>query len=538
MKVLIKLSSISLFINIFLKIYSQETLDRVSLSNGTIVTDKGTLLRGAYVSTDWNNILPNREDITSIKNYGLNALHLYAECAAFQSPGERVNMVDSIVKWTKEDSIYLIITVGNCTSIDFDGDFTLDFWEFYAPRYKDEKHVIYEIKNEPYFGIPYSEEVIKMEKNAYKIIKENAPETHVMFFGYANLVNWEGVMTDINALGEDIDWSNASIGFHSYIMSPDDVDSAITFLKSTGYPIMSTEMPMIMIDNWESTLNFRQIEIHEKHDISYLLFMNPNELKNDAYYKDIIEDYNISWDPDFGNWPYKANQNGRIWNAEDQIEAEMFDLQGGEQPNGVVSYLADESYAGMIDNNDWLMFENVDFGLGLNYFEAYYSSFNNSGEIEIYIDSPNNEKIVSCNYESTGGWENWNIAGCQIDNISGIHSLYLKFKEGGFNLNWIKFSLQEFTIIDNSSIMHNTYFSIYPNPVNNEINIFYQLENDGIVEICIYNLAGVKSKTIIFKPQIKGQYYIHESADNLEQGLYFIQITTNSYSGIQKIIKY
>lgn len=52
---------------------------RPQIANGTLVTDRGTPLRGVYWSTDWGGELPAREALARIRDYGLNALHLYAE---------------------------------------------------------------------------------------------------------------------------------------------------------------------------------------------------------------------------------------------------------------------------------------------------------------------------------------------------------------------------------------------------------------------------------------------------------------------------
>jgi len=510
-------------------------LGRVRISSGTVVTDKGTLLRGAYVSTDWYSSLPSHQEIKGIKAYGLNAIHLYAECGNYQYAGECVDKVDSIVKWTEQDSLYLILTIGNCNSTEIDYKFTMDFWKFYAPRYKDKKHVIYEIRNEPPFSIPFPDTAIALERNAYQIIRENAPETHVILFSHGNLLNWKKVIDDINNLGATIDWSNASIGFHNYIMSPDDVDSSIVFLRNTGCPIMSTEMPMIMPINWESILEFRLIKIFEKYGISYLLFMRPSEIMKDSNYKDIIEDYNISWIPDFGKWPFSVNPNGRIWNAKEQIEAEFFDKEGGDNPNGVVNWPSNPSYAGMIDNNDWIMFEKLDFRNGCNYFEINVGSPTKNGKIELYLNSLNSKKIGECSYNSTGSWETWKTFGCQIETVEGIQSIYLKFIGGEMNLNWFKFSniTEIVKILDK-----NEFFQVFPNPFHNLIYINYMIKNEGIVDVSIYNSIGKRVANLAHSQYIQGEYHIQANLNFLENGIYIVKIISGDYCNVEKILKY
>ena len=64
------------------------TRGRVKVANNTIVTDKGTLIRGARVSLDIWDETPTQANITTMKNSrGLNAFHIYAEYPGGGSSG-------------------------------------------------------------------------------------------------------------------------------------------------------------------------------------------------------------------------------------------------------------------------------------------------------------------------------------------------------------------------------------------------------------------------------------------------------------------
>ena len=146
--------------------FSQTPRARVKIQDGTLVTDRGTLLRGAFISTDNSDYIPTEDEIASIKELGLNSIHLYAECAALgDSAGQKYILVDSIVNMTERDSLYLVITIGGCGEEgSFNSSFVNNFWKFYAPRYKDRTHVIYEIMNEPFaWSAPYDSMTIAME---------------------------------------------------------------------------------------------------------------------------------------------------------------------------------------------------------------------------------------------------------------------------------------------------------------------------------------------------------------------------------------
>ena len=65
-----------------------------------------------------------------------------------RAPGYRVETIDKVVKLTRELGLYYIMTIGNDPGT-FNEKWAVDFWKFYAARYKDETHVIFEIMNEP-----------------------------------------------------------------------------------------------------------------------------------------------------------------------------------------------------------------------------------------------------------------------------------------------------------------------------------------------------------------------------------------------------
>ena len=109
---------------------------RINTERTTLVADNGALLRGCVASH-------KRESLEQLKLVGLNAVHDYAEgcdlkypAEGSRAPGYRVEAIDKAVKLTKELGLYFIMTIGNDPG-KFNKEWALDFWKFYAPRYKD-----------------------------------------------------------------------------------------------------------------------------------------------------------------------------------------------------------------------------------------------------------------------------------------------------------------------------------------------------------------------------------------------------------------
>jgi len=100
-------------------------------------------------------------------------------------------------------------------------------------------------------------------------------------------------------------------------------------------------------------------------------------------------------------------------------------------------------------NNSYLLYENVDFGKGVNHLTAKVASGTKGGKLEIYLDNLSSEPIGVLHVNNTGGDQKWEIKSAKLNkNIKGSHSkLYLVFKgdtevDNLFNLDWFKFEMK------------------------------------------------------------------------------------------------
>ncbi len=84
--------------------------------------------------------------------------------------------------------------------------------------------------------------------------------------------------------------------------------------------------------------------------------------------------------------------------------------------------------------------------------------------------------------------------------------------------------------------------SAYPNPFSNSINFEYNLDNDAIVEIKLYTVAGQFVSTLVNnEKQYAGKHSDSFSTSNLNSGVYFAKVSINGAKGkavkLIKIIK-
>ncbi|OEH93564.1 glycosyl hydrolase [Bacillus solimangrovi] len=167
-------------------------------------------------------------------------------------------------------------------------------------------------------------------------------------------------------------------------------------------------------------------------------------------------------DTDSGEQP----DNDTIINAFERIEAELYTSMNGietEQTSDVDGDLNISS----IDNGDYLVYENVDFGSGATGIEARFASESTGGTVDLRLDNESGELIGTIDFTNTDGLDNWITSTATISNTTGIHDLYLVFNseaETGLGiLNWFTFTnepIDDDSDTDNDTVIVEDDFSI------------------------------------------------------------------------------
>lgn len=307
---------------------------RVSAENGTVVTDRGTNLRGVpqwmmpYINEDTLGTLKMirsegyREFFRGIsREYGLNAVRLcYTAWYAFNgdrfpkekiTPESYVAAIDTFVQWAAEDGIYIIINYHDVGHYDL--EHMRQFWDYIGPRYKDRTHVIYELMNEPvkWYARSYDAQDIEMVKTLYQSVRADAPETHLILWTFANLGS-AGQATE-TATVDGISYENASVGFH-FGYGGGNAES-IRQLMDDGLPGICTEFNS-KDENTQST-DFgdltNNVTVFEQTSVSWITWaptaaMLNEPLRIDSQFVNAMNEADICWNPDYGNWPTDCSQ--------------------------------------------------------------------------------------------------------------------------------------------------------------------------------------------------------------------------------------
>eukprot|EP00804_Cyclotella_cryptica_P018038 CCRYP_008322-RA/>CCRYP_008322-RA protein AED:0.05 eAED:0.05 QI:1251/1/1/1/1/1/2/224/695 len=97
---------------------------------------------------------------------------------------------------------------------------------------------------------------------------------------------------------------------------------------------------------------------------------------------------------------------------------------------------------GFLDAGDYAEYNINVASAGQYTFEARVASENANGKMDVKL---NGNILVQLSIPDTNGWQSWTTISSSVDLPTGEHKLRLDFPEGGFNINWIKFSFMSAT---------------------------------------------------------------------------------------------
>jgi hypothetical protein len=120
------------------------------------------------------------------------------------------------------------------------------------------------------------------------------------------------------------------------------------------------------------------------------------------------------------------------------------------------------------------------------------------------------------------------------DNLSNGSYTLLKIHSSGNGL--MKSGYNEITLNGEQIITDYALEQNYPNPFNPSTTINYQIPEDGIVSLTIYDILGNEVKTVINEQKSMGRYQITIDAGDLSSGVYIYKIQVNDFVSTKKMM--
>ncbi len=99
------------------------------------------------------------------------------------------------------------------------------------------------------------------------------------------------------------------------------------------------------------------------------------------------------------------------------------------------------------------------------------------------------------------------------------------------NMGFVGISTNTNEIPENYSLQQN-----YPNPFNPSTNISFQLPENGLVNISIFDINGKLTEELVNKNLSAGNHLIEWNAVNFPSGVYFYRITAGNFTDVKKMI--
>lgn len=311
------------------------------IADGTLLSDRGTLLRGPRWSTDISGKIPTRAQVDLLRSRGFNALHVYAEAPVCgYEAGAYLPLIRTLHGYTRDAGLYLVITIGNAGPIPqcpdwvshddtpthevFDLQFATTFWTKYGKEFADDPDVIFEIWNEPYWDAsldtsqPTPVGTRQLQKTIYELLRGSAtkpgvaPQNPILLFSYVDFEDAGAILQDVSWLKQatSIDWTRTAIAFHMYGDPLSQTRSTVEAV-SLKVPIVQTEMwidgcpPSACVQNADRT------SMHEATRTSWLTFLDISHLDTTAEFnsnlRSPLNQAGVIWVADYGGWPASSN---------------------------------------------------------------------------------------------------------------------------------------------------------------------------------------------------------------------------------------
>jgi hypothetical protein len=222
------------------------------------------------------------------------------------------------------------------------------------------------------------------------------------------------------------------------------------------------------------------------------------------------------------------------FNPYDTVQAETICFSKGVRTE-VCKDVSGKMNVDSIHNGDYIKVKGVDFKTsGPKLFEARVASGTNGGSIELRIDSLSGQKIGTCTFTGTNGWQSWVTKSCEIIDVTGKHDLFFRFTGGNsllFNFNWWRFTASTGTGVMAGNGSYGNIVTLSVNKSLNTVSLHFThpISNDN-VRVDLFNANGRCVRSIRESRNNTNHITLHLNKNESHTGIYLIRVSQRDRS--------
>jgi len=139
---------------------------------------------------------------------------------------------------------------------------------------------------------------------------------------------------------------------------------------------------------------------------------------------------------------------------------------------------------------------------------------------------------------SSSDWKTINVDNINSEYYVSNFRFKIEFESDGGNNIFIDdinlYPASSIGIMENSNL---DGFSLYPNPVSNQMEVKFSLNSDTECSVNILNSLGEVVDIVYNGQLLSGQNVLGYNATNLSQGVYYLQLNCNGVITTHKFVK-
>lgn len=103
---------------------------------------------------------------------------------------------------------------------------------------------------------------------------------------------------------------------------------------------------------------------------------------------------------------------------------------------------------------------------------------------------------------------------------------------------WLKETGQTFAVKNDATELPTKYFleQNFPNPFNPSTTIKFDLPEQGMVNLIVYDIVGRKVAELLNESKDAGVHVVSYDGSNLASGLYFYRLQAGKYSQVKRML--